>query len=56
MDISGKIKVIGETQVISEKFKKRELVITTEDKYPQHITLQLVQDKCNILDRFKVGK
>jgi hypothetical protein len=38
--VKGLIKVIGETVQVTEKFSKREIVITVEDaKYPQHITL-----------------
>lgn len=31
------------------------MVITTTDQYPQSIPTQLVQDKCNILDKFNIG-
>ena len=52
----GTLKVANATQVISEKFSKRNFVITTEnDKYPQDIEFQLTQDKCNLLDGFGVG-
>lgn len=44
-----------DTQVVSEKFKKREFVIKTEDQYPQYITFQLTQDKCPVLDAYTVG-
>ena len=49
----GKIKVINDTQEISEKFKKREFVVTdTSSMYPQDVMFQSVQDKCAILDGF----
>jgi hypothetical protein len=38
MEITGIIKVLNETQNIgSNGFRKREVVITTEEQYPQHI-------------------
>jgi hypothetical protein len=56
MEIEGKIKVIGETKTFgSNGFQKRETVITTEEQYPQHIAIDFVQDKCALLDVFKVG-
>jgi hypothetical protein len=56
MEITGKIKAIGETQTFGSKgFKKRELVITTDEQYPQHILIEFVQDKCDLLDKFKVN-
>ena len=56
MEVKGNIKVINDTQVISDKFSKREFVVTTNDTYPQDILIQLTQDKCGLLDIFKVGQ
>lgn len=56
MDITGNLKVIGEVIQVSEKFKKRDVVLTdNSSQYPQHISFQLTQDKCGLLDKFKVG-
>ena len=54
--LTGTLKVANPTQVISEKFSKREFVITDEsEKYPQDIQFQLTQDKCNLLDGIAPG-
>src|ERR1035437_1723204 len=56
MDITGILKVKNEAQQVSEKFKKREFVITdNSSQYPQHISFQLTQDKCNLLDQYSIG-
>ncbi len=56
MDITGILKVKSEAQQVSEKFKKREFVITdNSSQYPQHISFQLTQDKCNLIDQYNVG-
>jgi len=55
MELTGKLVVKYDIQSISDKFKKREFVIKTEDKYPQFITLQLVNDKCGLIDPVSVG-
>jgi len=55
MEISGKIKVINPTKEVSDSFKKRELVVTTNEQYPQHILIDFVQDKCSVLDSYNVG-
>lgn len=56
MDITGIIKEIGETQVVSEKFKKRDFVVTDNStQYPQHILFQIAQDKVVFLDAWEVG-
>ena len=57
MEVQGKIKLIGETQSIgSNGFRKRELVVTTEEQYPQHIMVEFVQDKTDLLNNFQVGQ
>jgi hypothetical protein len=55
MQVTGKIKVINETQEVSASFKKRELVVTTEESYPQHILIEFNQDKCSVLDNYNVN-
>lgn len=56
MEVQGKIKFIGTTEAVSDKFRKRDLVVTTEEQYPQHISLQFTQDKCDILDKYSIGE
>jgi ribosomal 30S subunit maturation factor RimM len=53
--LKGEVKVISETRQVSEKFKLREFVITTEGDYPQVIQFQASQDKGDLLDNFKPG-
>jgi hypothetical protein len=55
MQIEGKIKLVNATQVVSEKFSKRTLVVVTSDTYPQEIEVQFTQDKCSLLDGLPVG-
>ena len=46
-----------DTVQVSEKFKKRELVIEIEDgKYPQSVSFQLTGDKCSQLDQFEIDQ
>jgi hypothetical protein len=57
MEITGIIKVLNETQNIgSNGFIKREVVITTEEQYPQHILVEFIQDKCDLLNTYTVGQ
>lgn len=57
MDVQGKIKEIFDTQFISDRFSKREFVLEFADNpmYPQYVKFELTQDKCDLLDSFKVG-
>lgn len=57
MEVQGKVKMIGETQTFGNNgFRKRELVITTEEQYPQHIMIEFVQDKSDLLNNHGVGQ
>ena len=54
--INGTVKAVGKTQQISEKFSKRELVITEQTgNYPEHIPVEFTQDKTGLLDPFAPG-
>ncbi len=56
MEVSGKIKVLGETQTFGANgFRKREVVVTTDEQYPQMILVEFIQDKCDLLNNFAVG-
>ncbi|MGB3590440.1 MAG: DUF3127 domain-containing protein [Nonlabens sp.] len=56
MEVEGKIKLIGETKTFGNNgFQKRELVVTTEEQYPQHLMIEFVQDKTGLLDSYNVG-
>ena len=57
MEVTGRIKMIDTTKEVgSAGFKKRDLVVTTDEQYPQHILVQFVQDKCDLLNNFQVGE
>lgn len=48
--------MIGDVQQISASFKKREVVVTTEEQYPQHILVEFTQDKTDLLNQYNVGE
>ena len=56
MEVQGLIKVIGEVQEISATFKKRELVVSTDEQYPQTLSIEFVQDKTDLLNKFEIGQ
>ena len=54
--LQGVIKVVKDTVQVTEKFAKREFVVTTTaDMYPQDISFQSAQDKCSMLDGYSEG-
>tara|TARA_B110000503_G_scaffold131589_1_gene206467 strand:- start:326 stop:724 length:399 start_codon:yes stop_codon:yes gene_type:complete len=57
MEVIGKVKLIGDVQTFGTGgFKKRELVVTTDEQYPQMIMIEFVQDKCDLLNNYNVGQ
>ena len=54
-EISGKIKYIKEPQVFESGFKKQEFVITTDEKFPQDVKLELTKEKTELLNTLKEG-
>lgn len=56
MEVLGRVKMIGDVQQISATFKKREMVVTTEEQYPQHIMIEFTQDKADLLNQYNVGE
>ena len=60
-ELTGKIVSIGETIQVSDKFKKREIVIETTEivngnQYIQPIQMQVVQAKCDMLNNYRDGQ
>lgn len=53
--ITGRIAILKTTQVVSDKFSKREFVIETEGEYRQLIPIEFQQDKCSLLNNFRLG-
>ena len=59
MEITGNIKLISETETGTSKagktWTKRQLVVTTNETYPQDIAIDFMGDKTSLLNNFQVG-
>jgi hypothetical protein len=59
-ELEGTLKEVFAARTFGKGFTKREFIITTskgpEDRYPQHIKLSFVKDRCSLLDRYKPGQ
>ena len=53
--ISGIIEKIFPINQISEKFKKRDVIINTGGDYPQLINIQFVNDQCYLFEEINEG-
>ena len=55
MQIKGRIKVIGQTKTFGSGFTKRDLVVTTQEQYPQDLLVEFTKDNCEALSNYNVG-
>ncbi len=55
MELQGTIKKISDIQTFASGFQKREMVILTEEQYPQPINVEFLQDKVDLLNTYKEG-
>ena len=57
-EVTGSIIHIGNTEVVGSAgtFKKRLLVVKSDEQFPQEIPIDFVQDKCDILNGYQIGQ
>ncbi|WGH25607.1 MAG: DUF3127 domain-containing protein [Candidatus Shikimatogenerans bostrichidophilus] len=55
MYLTGRIKKILKIQEFRNNFKKRSLILITEEQYPQNIIIDFIQDKIELLNYVKIN-
>jgi hypothetical protein len=55
MELKGKVIVIGELETFKNDFIKKNIVIETQDRYPQKIQIEFVKDNMDHLHNLMVG-
>ncbi len=60
LEVTGKLLVKYDSQQVNDRFRKREFVIELAEEingnvYTNYAKMQLVQNKCDIIDRFNEG-
>lgn len=55
MELQGTVKKITDIQTFASGFQKREMVLTTEEQYPQPINIEFLQEKGDLLNNLKEG-
>ena len=56
MEITGTVKKILDMQQVSPTFRKREIVVQTDEQYPQPILIEFTQDRSDLLNRVQEGQ
>lgn len=57
LEMTGFVKEVFEAKQVSERFKKRELVVETVEnpRYPQLVMFEASGDRCELFDHIKIG-
>ena len=56
MELQGTIKKITDIQTFASGFQKREMILLTEEQYPQPISIEFLQDKADLVNNFNEGE
>ena len=56
MELQGTIKKLFDTQTFASGYQKRELVLLTEEQYPQPISIEFLSEKISLLDNLSQGE
>jgi len=57
MEIRGKVHEVGQTQQVTESFKKRDIIIAYAEnpQFVEYIKFEASQDRVNIFDNLNIG-
>lgn len=56
LEVTGSIYRIDPEEAVSALFKKRQVIIKTDENYPQFIAVEFQQDRVDLLDPYQVGQ
>lgn len=56
MELQGTIKKITDIQTFPSGFQKREMILLTEEQYPQPISIEFLQEKGDLLNSLNEGE
>lgn len=56
MELQGTIRKLGEIQNFASGFQKREMILLTQEQYPQPISIEFLGDKIALLDHVTEGE
>ncbi|MFU7501800.1 MAG: DUF3127 domain-containing protein [Candidatus Karelsulcia muelleri] len=55
LEIKGLVKKIFDVQYLKNGFKKREILLLTEEQYPQKLIIEFIKEKVKLLDPIGIG-
>jgi hypothetical protein len=55
MEIKGIIHLMGDRKQVTDNMQKQEVVIQTQEQYPQFIKVEFINTKCDLLNGLGIG-
>lgn len=55
MELQGTVKKLFDIQSFNSGFQKREIILLTQEQYPQPISIEFLSDKISLLDNVQEG-
>lgn len=55
MTVSGIIILKGQKNQVTDNMSKQSVILKTNDQYPQHLEIEFINAKCELLDSVNVG-
>ncbi|MFN3020818.1 DUF3127 domain-containing protein [Soonwooa sp.] len=55
MELQGTIKKLSDLQTFASGFQKKEMVLLTEEQYPQPINIEFLSEKVDLLNAYNEG-
>lgn len=55
MNLQGSVKKISDIQTFESGFQKQEMILLTQEQYPQPISIEFFKDKIDLLNGLKEG-
>lgn len=56
MELIGTVKKLFDVQTFNSGFQKRELILLTQEQYPQPISIEFLSDKIDLLNTISEGE
>lgn len=55
MEVTGQVFLIGDKKQVTDNMQKQEIIVKTNEQYPQHIKIEFVNAKCDLLNCINVN-
>lgn len=55
MEVTGQVHLIGDKKQVTDNMQKQEIIVKTNEKYPQHLKIEFINTNCDLLNAISVN-